>query len=322
MVPQTAIIPLLSLLLLTHQTRATYTLFDSYTPENFFSKFDFFTGPDPTKGHVKYLDEVTARREGLALEVIIDDKPAAYMAVDSINKAPNGRPSVRITSKKAYNQGLVIGDFLHMPNSTCGTWPAFWMVGDDWPKNGEIDIIEGVHMDLSNGMALHTDPGCKIEKKTEFKGKIESADCYVKAEGQGNNQGCRIVLEDNESFGDPLDSKGGGVYATLWTAESIKIWFFLRDDIPEDIEKGSPDPDSWGMPAAVFEGECEFDKKFKDLKIVFDTTLCGEWAGAVWESTDGCGSSAKTCKEFVSENPDAFADSFWGVRYVKVYNKG
>lgn len=30
---------------------------------------------------------------------------------------------------------------IKMPNGN-GMWPAFWTVGDDWPTNGEIDIIE------------------------------------------------------------------------------------------------------------------------------------------------------------------------------------
>lgn len=35
-----------------------------------------------------------------------------------------GRPSVRIESKASYKQVLVVGDFAHMPGSTCGAWPA------------------------------------------------------------------------------------------------------------------------------------------------------------------------------------------------------
>jgi beta-glucanase (GH16 family) len=52
---------------------------------------------------------------------------------------------VRLTSKNSYTHGLVILDLAHMPGGVCGTWPAFWMVGPNWPNSGEIDIIEGVN---------------------------------------------------------------------------------------------------------------------------------------------------------------------------------
>lgn len=40
--------------------------------------------------------------------------------------------------------GISVIDLEHMP-SGCGTWPAFWSVGPNWPSAGEIDIIEGVN---------------------------------------------------------------------------------------------------------------------------------------------------------------------------------
>lgn len=51
------------------------------------------------------------------------------LSVDSTNSydpdgSLGGRPSIRIESKQTVNQGLVIGDFAHMPGSVCGTWPA------------------------------------------------------------------------------------------------------------------------------------------------------------------------------------------------------
>jgi hypothetical protein len=55
-----------------------------------------------------------------------------------------GRSSVRISSKKSWGTGsLVVVDLAHVPGGQCGTWPAMWLLGPNWPWGGEIDIIEG-----------------------------------------------------------------------------------------------------------------------------------------------------------------------------------
>jgi hypothetical protein len=74
-----------------------------------------------------------------------------------------GRDSVRISSKAAYGDSLVVLDLKHMPTG-CGTWPAFWSTSrkGPWPTGGEIDMVEGVHGDTNNQMTLHTLPGCEM----------------------------------------------------------------------------------------------------------------------------------------------------------------
>jgi hypothetical protein len=113
------------------------------------------------------------------------------------------------------------------------------------------------------------------------------------------------------SFGTPFNDIGGGVYATEWTSEYIRIWFFPRDSIPSDIEAGMPDPSTWGLPQANFQGSCDIDSHFHDHQIVFDTTFCGDWAGAdgVWYNDAVCSAMGKTCKTFVAENPGEFIDA-------------
>ena len=64
----------------------------------------------------------------------------AEMRVSTEQSTPNGRPSVRITSQESYETGLIILDLGHMPGGICGTWPAFWTVGPDWPNGGEIGM--------------------------------------------------------------------------------------------------------------------------------------------------------------------------------------
>lgn len=78
----------------------------------------------------------------------------------------------------------------------CGTWPAFWMCGADWPNNGEIDIIENVNIADINHSTLHTNDGCdmKNEDMTKFTGSWSpnlaggnGTNCYINAPGQGTN---------------------------------------------------------------------------------------------------------------------------------------
>lgn len=117
---------------------AGYVIEDDYTPSTFFNMFDFFTvnidfkhsrlaftdvlqGHDPTNGYVSYVDQATAQNTGL----INTNNGAAYIGVDYANVASgSGRASVRLTSRKSYNHGLVIADIAHMPGGICGTWPA------------------------------------------------------------------------------------------------------------------------------------------------------------------------------------------------------
>lgn len=108
-----------------------------------FSGFDFFTGDDPTNGNVDYVDQGTAQSDNLAY---VQSDNTTVLAVDNTSKLSVGqnRKSVRISSKATYSSGLVIADIAAMPHG-CSVWPAFWMVGSDWPNHGEIDIIEGVN---------------------------------------------------------------------------------------------------------------------------------------------------------------------------------
>lgn len=108
---------------------ANYALIDNYTPQNFFSMFTFFTDHDPTNGFVQYVNQSTALSTGL----INNTRDSVYIGVDHTNITPNGRPSVRLTSNKSYNHGLILLDLSHMPDG-CGTWPAFWTVGPNWPN--------------------------------------------------------------------------------------------------------------------------------------------------------------------------------------------
>lgn len=309
-------------LLVQKATAGGYTLVDDYTPESIFSNFTFFTGPDPTEGFVKYVGEAEARDAGL-IGILTDynGESTAYMGVDYTHPAPKGRPSVRIESNNTYNQGLFIANFTHVPGTACGSWPAFWMYGPDWPRGGEIDIYEGVHLDYLNSMTLHTGPNCSVKPQfNTYSGTMVTKNCDMAAPEQTPNKGCQIVSRNVMSFGTALNVAGGGVFATEWTDKAISIWFFPRIfGIPWDIQHGVPDPARWGFPEAVFTGDgCRFDKSFSDLKFVFDTTFCGQWAGNVWDLSP-CSVFTKTCEEYVEKYPAAYTESYWEVKSIKVY---
>lgn len=86
----------------------------------FFDNFDYFTGYDPSQGFVHYVDRESSAQQNLTfassdsavIRVMVDDPGAA---------AHTGRKSVRIHSKKQYDDGLFIFDVLHTPYG-CGTW--------------------------------------------------------------------------------------------------------------------------------------------------------------------------------------------------------
>lgn len=100
---------------------AGYVLGDDYfSGGNFFDQFTFWDSADPTNGFVAYQSLESAQSSGLINSTTGNIK----MMVDSTNQTPNGRPSVRITSKNSYSNGLVVIDIEHMPGGICGTWPA------------------------------------------------------------------------------------------------------------------------------------------------------------------------------------------------------
>ncbi len=132
-------------LLATHVSYATadYQLTSFMNGTSFLDNFNFYTDSDPTHGYVNYIDQKTAITNNYTS---ILSNGNVYLGVDHSNVVPSGirgRDSIRLESKTLYTTGLFLFDLDHMPTG-CGTWPAFWTCGGDWPSNGEIDVIEQV----------------------------------------------------------------------------------------------------------------------------------------------------------------------------------
>jgi len=106
-----------------------------------------------------------------------------------------------------------------------------------------------------------------------------------------------------------------------WESSGIYVWFFQRGNIPADIQNGHPVTGNWGTPIVAFNGGngCNIDSYFANENIVFDTTFCGDWAGAVWGSSS-C-ANLGSCEGYVGGNPSAFAPAYWTINSVKVYHQ-
>ncbi|KAG5935278.1 hypothetical protein E4U59_005693 [Claviceps monticola] len=299
-----------------------YALATSYAGEALLSGFNWFDAPDPSHGFVSYQSRPNAEARGL---YSVDESTGVVrLGVDHTNVLPlsGGRPSIRLESKEAYTHGLFVADFLHMPPSQCGLWPAFWSYGPNWPNDGEIDLIEGANDQHRNILSAHTSTGCTLSKNVESKALTppRTANCDVGT----LNVGCAYdaPATDTSSYGDGFNAAGGGVYAMEWDSEYIKIWHFARSQIPRNIKTKKPDPKTWGLPDAIFGGDsCDVDKYFKNMNLVININFCGDWGSAAWGKTDGCGKYASTCSEFVAKNPSAFSNAYWDIRYIDAYEK-
>lgn len=199
---------------------------------------------------------------------------------------------------------------------TFSTWPAFWTFGPNWPNSGEIDIIEGVNAATTDSITLHTAAGCTVSNNNSAAGTTTLQD---NCNADNANTGCGVSTTNSNGYGTGFNAAGGGVYAMQWAPTGIYVWFFQSGSIPADITSGVPNVPGWGTPMAAFSGSgCDFDTSFANHNIVFDTTFCGSWAGSVWE-TSSCASLADTCDDYVANNPSAFADAYWLINSVQVY---
>jgi hypothetical protein len=65
--------------------------------------------------------------------ISINDQKHAIMTVDQTKVVTGGRESIRIHSTYVFNGGLILMDAHHMPTG-CGSWPAWWANGPNWPQ--------------------------------------------------------------------------------------------------------------------------------------------------------------------------------------------
>lgn len=198
----------------------------------------------------------------------------------------------------------------------------------DWPSAGEIDIIETINGDNIIHNTIHT--------------------CPQMCDSEWNNDGiiinCANATESDPNAGcsgNPFNVKEpAGTFACLWEKNSIRFYYW---EPGEDVRSGngplsdSPNPQEWDtnlMNHVRFietDTECDDDKyqewqcencdgkntcSFVNLKMIFNVTLCGKWAGGNFDETDN---PVDNCREYIlNEGMESIHNTYMKIEYVSV----
>lgn len=256
-------------------------------------------------------------------------------------------------SNFGYKNTLVVADIYHMPEG-CGTWPSFWVIGrgsEDWPSNGELDIIEMVNsVNLpdtpyfkpnTNQSTLHSynnpqawsksavNPNCYTQKQYNC-----SETCSTNKGSNGCCFGCLpdTVEWDSTSFGHGFNNVGGGVYAFEFDKTgSLNIWFWTRSNIPTSSGgplTANPDPKTWKPPTATWTvsntqrgSKMPLKNMFRDgFDLVLDTALCGDWVKSTWNAA-GCNTKAANCTDYFANSNNDTSQAYWEIASINVFNE-
>ncbi|KAJ7148542.1 glycoside hydrolase family 16 protein [Mycena crocata] len=295
---------------------ASYSRSENIVGTGFYNSFNFQAIGDPTNGRVNYVDKATAQAQNLTF-ASANKFVLRADAHNVVSPSARGRNSVRIRSNNAYTTHVAVFDIAHMPQG-CGTWPAVWETDEaNWPRGGEVDILEGVNDVGNNQVTLHTSPGCTMPASRTQTGTSLQLDCDTNVAG---NTGCGVNVGQATSYGPTFNANGGGWYAVERTNTFINVWFWTRNaaNVPADVRAGSAtvNTSNWGTPVANFPNtSCNFPQFFDANNIIINLTFCGDWAGQVYGQS-GCPS---TCNNYVDNNPTAFTNAYFEFNSLNVY---
>jgi len=296
---------------------ANYNLAKDYSGSTFFDSWTFYDHFDNlTNGDVIFVSSSVAASAKLAY--VDPGTNHAIIKVDNTSTVPfnEKRNTVRITTNDRYAVGSVwVADMYHLPYG-CSVWPAWWSQAPAWPEGGEIDTLEGVNLVTQNQMGLHTLPGCTaVGAKQDPSSKTLSTDCSYLT---NSNQGCAVNAGDPASYGAAFAQAGGGVYVTEFAETGISIWFYKRADVPKSISSGgnSLDTSTLGTPIANWPSTgCDMNKFFEPQNLIFDITLCGDFAKSVFSQT--C--SGVCYNDYVLGNGSVYATAYFEIASVRVF---
>ncbi len=199
----------------------------------------------------------------------------------------------------------------------------------DWPAAGEVDIIETINGDNLIHNTIHT--------------------CPQMCDSKWNNDGV-VINCGNATATDPNSGCSGtpyqldsveGTFACLWEKGSISFYYWLPQ---EEVRRqggplsSEPNPNMWNgnnlknhvqllhtetdCNEEIYQAwQCENCEgknncEFVNLKMIFNITLCGKWAGSEFDETEN---SLGNCKEYIlNEGRESINNQFIKVEYVSV----
>jgi hypothetical protein len=199
----------------------------------------------------------------------------------------------------------------------------------DWPGAGEIDIIETINGDNIIHNTIHT---CPQMCDSEWNSSGIIINC-ANAKPGDLNAGCS---------GKPYKVQSvEGTFACLWEKKIIKFFYWNPE---EDVRENNgplsqyPMPNQWGTEnlkneVQLLETDVECDHYlhqewqcencqsstfcvFPNMKMIFNITLCGKWAGNMFDNSD---KSLQNCQKYVfADGKDKINHQYIKIEYVSV----
>lgn len=213
-----------------------------------------------------------------------------------------------------------IGHFYDTPSAVNGT---------DWPAGGEVDIIETINGDTLIHNTIHT---CPQMCDSEWNNNGQIINC-ANAKADDPNAGCT---------GKPYAvASPEGTFACLWEKNTFKFYYWTPDlDVRSEGGPLSahPDPERWTgevlkNEVRMLETDSGCDSElhqvwqcnscaesntctFTNMKMIFNATLCGKWAGNKFDDT---ADALQNCQKYISsEGKDKIDNQFMKIEYVAV----
>lgn len=185
---------------------------------------------------------------------------------------------------------------------------------------------------------------------------MEGQDKSCWGENEGNGNGCFVDPVNGKSemkLTKLGNNQVGGVFACHWkpgkTSDDylgeIKFYYWEYDDETVSDEGGplslSPNPvtERWNkhlVSSVKYKKNNKSEKidpgwsqclnnkgerientcQFNNLRMIFNTTLCGDWAGNAYDN-----GGMDKCLKYITENPDKIENKKWNIDHIAAFSK-